>query len=74
MSLPPTIPIEIDRAHRALRPPSEDPENPRDVICKLHKFTLKDRIMQKMRNRPVFDFVGAQLSFYEDLSRRNLMQ
>lgn len=35
--------IEIDRAHRALRPPSDDPDKPRDIICKLHKYTLKDQ-------------------------------
>ena len=30
--------------------------------------------MQRMRNRPFFDFDGARLFFYQDLSRRTLMQ
>lgn len=29
--------IEIDFAHRALRPPSEDLDKSRDIYCKLHK-------------------------------------
>lgn len=74
LGLPNTVAIEIDRAHRALRPPSQDMNNPRDVICKLHKYTLKDRIMQKMRGKPYFDFDGAQLASYQDISRRTLMQ
>lgn len=74
LDLPDTEPIEIDRAHRALRPPSQDADNPRDIICKLHKYTLKERIMQKMRNRPYFDFDGAHLCFFQDISRRTLMQ
>lgn len=74
LGLPNTTAIEIDRAHRALRPPSQDVDNPRDVICKLHKYTLKDRIMQKMRGKPFFDFDGARLAFYQDVSRRTLMQ
>lgn len=74
LGLPDTTPVEIDRAHRALKPPSQDPECPRDIICKLHQYTLKDCIMQNMRNKLYFDFDGAKLFFYQDLSRRTLMQ
>ena len=74
LGLPATAVVEIDRAHRALKPPSQDVNNPRDVICKLHKYTLKDRIMQKMRGKSHYDFDGAHLSFYQDISRRTLMQ
>lgn len=65
-------PIEIDRAHRALRPPSQDVDNPRDVICKLHKYTLKVSTMQKMRKKSYFD--GASLFFYQDILRSTLME
>lgn len=74
MELPATAPIEIDHAHRALRTPSQDMDNPRDDICKLHKYTLKDPIMQKMRGKPYFDFDGAHLFFHQDISRHTLMQ
>lgn len=57
--------------HRSLL---DDPESPRDIICKLHKYTLKERIMQKMGKRPVFDFDGAHLSVYQNLFRCTLMQ
>ena len=74
LGLSPNDKVEIDRAHRALRPQSQDAENPRDIICKLHRYTVKDRIMQLMRKRPYFDFDGARLFFYQGLSRRTLMQ
>lgn len=74
LGLPSTANIEIDRAHTALKPPSQDVNNPRDIICKLLKYTLKDRIMQKMQGKPYFDFDGAHLPFYQDISRRTLMQ
>lgn len=67
-----TVPIEIDWAHQALRPSSQDADNPRDIICKL--YTLKERIMQKMRNKQFFYFDGAHLIFYQDISRRILMR
>lgn len=61
--------VEIDRAH------SQDTDNPRDIICKLHKYTLKkERIMQKMLNKPFFYSDGAYLFFYQDISRGTLMQ
>lgn len=74
LELPDTVPIEIDQAHGALRPPSQDTDNPRDIICKLYKYTLKERIMQKMCNKPIFYFDGARLFFYQDISRHTLMQ
>lgn len=63
LNLPALAPTEIDRAHRVLRPP-DDPDNLRDIICKFHKYTLKESIMQKM----------THLSFYQDLSRCTLTQ
>lgn len=47
LGLPDTAPVEINWAHRALKLPSQDPESPWDIIFKLHKYTAKDRIMQK---------------------------
>lgn len=66
--------IEINRAHRALRPPSEDPDKPRDIICKLHKNSLKERIMFKVSEIHHVDFDGANLTFFPDLCRCTLMQ
>lgn len=49
LGLPPANKIELDRAHRALRPrgPSSAPRN---VICRVHYFTVKEDILHKVRN------------------------
>lgn len=66
--------IEINQIHRALRPPSEDPDKPRHIICKLHKYSLKERIMFQVRGICHVDFDGVILTFFPDLSRCTLMQ
>lgn len=48
--------IEIDRTHRALHPPSEAPDKPMDIICKFHKYSLKERIMFHVRGVRYVDF------------------
>ncbi|CAH2325623.1 Hypothetical predicted protein [Pelobates cultripes] len=58
--------IEFERAHRALRPRSLE-EGPRDLICCLHSFPVKDAIMKKARERPTWPYRGAQVSLYNDL-------
>ncbi|XP_056403194.1 transmembrane protein 260 isoform X4 [Hyla sarda] len=71
---PPDTHIELDRVHRALRAPSTDPTRPRDVICRVHEYALKEQIMTKVRQRGDVDFDGATLQLYPDLSRRTLRQ
>ncbi|XP_056387176.1 uncharacterized protein LOC130282688 isoform X2 [Hyla sarda] len=59
--------IKLDRAHRALRPrPTSGP--PRDVICCVNDFQLKERIMAKSRTLRDFDFDGAPIQLFQDLS------
>lgn len=55
LELPYTVPNKIDWAHRALRPPSQDADNPRDVICKLHKYILMGlhTLMQRWALHPL---------------------
>lgn len=55
--------IEIDCAHRSLCLPSEDLDKPGDIICKLHKYSLKECIMLHVRGVHYVDFDGAKLSF-----------
>ncbi|CAH2311610.1 Hypothetical predicted protein [Pelobates cultripes] len=63
--------IKYDRAHRALRPrPTEG--TPRDVICCLHSFAIKDLIMRKARSRAHWNYRGAEISLYNDLSPMTL--
>ncbi|CAH2248810.1 Hypothetical predicted protein [Pelobates cultripes] len=67
--LPVTPPqrFKFERAHRALRPRSLE-DGPRDLVCCLHSFPVKDSIIRKARERPTWPYRGTQVSFYNDLS------
>lgn len=67
-------PIELIRAHRALRPRSQSDQNPRDVICCLANFKLKEEILSKARAQDEIDFNGTSVSLYQDLSPQTLQQ
>uniref|UniRef100_A0A8C5PYF3 Uncharacterized protein n=1 Tax=Leptobrachium leishanense TaxID=445787 RepID=A0A8C5PYF3_9ANUR len=62
-------PEDLARAHRALRPtPTSPDEPPRDIICCLSSFTLKERIYLSARAQRTWDFRGARISIFNDLS------
>lgn len=65
--------IEINRAHRALGTPSDNPDKPRDIIYKLYKYLLKERIMYHVRGVRHVNFDGTKLSLFSDFSRHTLM-
>ncbi|CAH2311695.1 Hypothetical predicted protein [Pelobates cultripes] len=50
--------IRFERAHRALRP------RLRDLICCLHSFPLKERIMRTAKTRPTWYYQGTEGSLY----------
>lgn len=66
--------IEVDRVHRIPSYATPNSERPRDIICKLHKYTVKESIMKITRSKSEIIFDGAYISLYPDLSRRTLMQ
>ena len=66
--------IEIDRVHRALFPAPQGTERPRDVICKMHRYQVKEAIMRAAREGAGIEFEGGQIALFPDLSRRTLMQ
>lgn len=66
--------IEIDWAHGALRLPYADLDKPRDIICKLHKYALKEWITSHVRGVHHVEFDRAKLSLFPYLSRRTPMQ
>lgn len=75
---PPNKPIEMDRAHRALRPKGPI-SRPRDVICRVHSFPLKEVIMRKARTTKKILFENTQVQLFPDLSwitlqKRRLLQ
>ncbi|CAH2219814.1 Hypothetical predicted protein [Pelobates cultripes] len=57
----------IERAHRALRAPRRDGQ-PRDMICALLSFPLKESIMRAARAQQHITYMEAQISLYQDLS------
>ncbi|CAH2327817.1 Hypothetical predicted protein, partial [Pelobates cultripes] len=59
--------FEFERAHRAARPRSIE-DGPRDLICCLHSFPVKELIMRKARERPEWTYRNSQVSLYNDLS------
>lgn len=66
------IEIEFVRAHRALRPKGPDTAPPRDVICCLQNFGLKEEIMRKARRNDQIIFNGETIMLFQDLSQITL--
>lgn len=64
--------IEFVRAHRALRARGPDTAPPRDIICRLQNYPLKEDIMRKARRNEHNVFNGANIMFYQDLSQITL--
>ncbi|CAH2293861.1 Hypothetical predicted protein [Pelobates cultripes] len=63
--------IQYDRIHRALGPPQPD-GCPRDVLCCLHSYSLKEKIMAAARGSNSFQFGGTEVALYQDLSSLTL--
>ncbi|CAH2294495.1 Hypothetical predicted protein [Pelobates cultripes] len=59
--------IQFDRAHRALRQRILDGA-PHGLICCLHSYQLKEKIMRKARSRPSWHFQDSDVIIYNDLS------
>lgn len=69
---PPTL--EIDRVHRALGPKSTDPERPRDVLCRLHRYAQKEVILRAAWESGEVEFDGARVQILPDISRATLQR
>ena len=61
-------PIGFVRAHRALRPRGSDTAPPRDIICCMESFSLKEEIMHKARRNDHIVYNGATILLFQDLS------
>lgn len=60
-------PIELERAHRALRPPPAARQPPRPITIRFLRFTDKERVLQAAKNNTIT--VGnAKLALHQDLS------
>uniref|UniRef100_A0A8C5MG70 Transposase n=1 Tax=Leptobrachium leishanense TaxID=445787 RepID=A0A8C5MG70_9ANUR len=70
----PNLPYSaIDRAHRALRPRAvTDSAPPRDIICHIPDFALKEAILLKARIRRKWRFANESFELFQDLSPHTL--
>uniref|UniRef100_A0A8C5R5T1 Uncharacterized protein n=1 Tax=Leptobrachium leishanense TaxID=445787 RepID=A0A8C5R5T1_9ANUR len=68
----PDTPLHLDRAHRALRARGAPNSAPRDVICRVHHFTLKEEVMKAARNMPSIVFDDHTVELFQDVSRSTL--
>ncbi|CAH2219308.1 Hypothetical predicted protein [Pelobates cultripes] len=67
LSRPRETPIEFVRAHRALRLRGPPEAPPRDVICCLELYALKEEILHEARNRGEITHEGQHVKLYPDL-------
>uniref|UniRef100_A0A8C5LWR2 Uncharacterized protein n=1 Tax=Leptobrachium leishanense TaxID=445787 RepID=A0A8C5LWR2_9ANUR len=61
-------PVPMDRGHRALRPRPPSTAPPRDIICHLVDYSLKEEIMKRARTSQHWDYHGHRLELFHDLS------
>lgn len=71
---PPDTPIAFERIHRALRPRGRDTDPPRDTVCCLMDFPLKEEIFHTARNCNQLSFQGSVIKIYQDLSNITLQR
>lgn len=69
---PADSPIEMEHINHALRPPPHDSEPPRDIICCIVNFPLKEEILRKARERGHILFNGADIKLFHHLSQITL--
>lgn len=69
---PADSPIVMERIHRALRPQPQDNEPPRDVICCIVNFPLKEEILRKAKEKGQIIHNGAEIKLFQDLSQITL--
>lgn len=64
----PKSPIDYECLHRALRPKGRDTDPPRDIVCCLVNFKLKEEILHRSRDRHNLMYQGTDIKKFQDLS------
>lgn len=64
---PPDVPIAMEYIHRALRPRGKDTDLPRDIVCCLNDFLLKEELLSKARSRGHLTSQGTEIKLFQDL-------
>uniref|UniRef100_A0A803JMW6 L1 transposable element RRM domain-containing protein n=1 Tax=Xenopus tropicalis TaxID=8364 RepID=A0A803JMW6_XENTR len=70
----PTSQINIERVHRALRPRGLPTDKPRDIICCLSHFPVKEELIQKARKIKPLMYMNVEILLLQDLSWYTLQQ
>lgn len=66
---PPTAELELDHVHRVQGPRGGDDLAPRDILARVHYYTIKEEILRKAWSQGPLDFDGASVQLFPDLSR-----
>lgn len=74
LQVPEETPIDLVRAHRALRPKAQEDQAPRDIVCCLADFKQKEEILSKARSLEEICYKGKRIELYQDLSPLTLQQ
>ncbi|MEE6476691.1 hypothetical protein FKM82_011180 [Ascaphus truei] len=64
--------LELDRAHRIYRPKEFENRGTRDIITRLHYYTTKEEIFNKVRNLDKIPFEDAELQIFSDLAQTTI--
>ncbi|XP_018426041.1 PREDICTED: NACHT, LRR and PYD domains-containing protein 3-like [Nanorana parkeri] len=63
--------MEIDRLHRIPGICKLNATYPRDVLCRIHFYSLKEKVMLKAQKYGRLDYEGAKIENVPDLSKRS---
>lgn len=67
---PPNTPIELDRVHKVPTTRNPAQTNPRDVLCRVHFFRIKENILRAAWQEGTVKYEGAEIQIYPDLCRQ----
>lgn len=67
-------PVKIDRVHRSSGPKWKDLSHPRDIICRLHHYSIKDAVIQRAWQAGTIRYEGTDIKILPDLSRAALQR
>lgn len=66
--------VEVDRVHRVTSYAYQNKDRPKDLICKVHKCSVKEAFMKIAWDTPTIEYEGAQIFLFHDISSLTLMQ
>lgn len=62
--------IELDRVHRSPAGLVPEQGSPRDVLCRVHFYKVKEDIMRAVWQKGALEFAGQEVQMFPDLSRQ----